>query len=210
LAIFVVWIFLAPFLAEYLVIERPLDHADAIVILAGASAYLERTRTAAHLFKKRVAQKVLLTNDGEQAGWSQEEQRNPPYVELARKQLLAHGVPGEAIEILSPEVFGTITEAKILAKHASERRWKYLLIVTSAYHTRRASWTFNKVFSENAVRTEIGIVHATTEPRAPPATYWWLTWKGWRDVAGEYVKSAYYYFAYQTGSRLPDHDPATQ
>ncbi len=172
ITIFSVWTFLAPFLAERLIVERPLDHADVILVLAGSSTYLERTQKAAQLFKKQIAQKILLTNDGEQAGWSQEEQRNPPYVELARIQLLAHDVPNEAIESLSPEVFGTIMEATLLATHASERRWKYLLIVTSAYHTRRALWTFEHVFAKTGVVTQIGIVAARTGQQTPPALYW--------------------------------------
>src|SRR6266699_5197008 len=158
LAILLVWSFLAPLLAERLIVERPLDHADVILVLAGSSAYFERTRMAALVYKTGVAPKVLLTNDGGQAGWSQKEQRNPPYVELAKRELVARGVPDNAIEILVPEISGTIFEAKILVKQAVERRWTSLLIVTSAYHTRRALRTFKTVFAENGVEAEIGIV----------------------------------------------------
>ncbi len=196
LAMLPVWSFLAPFLAERLIVERPLDHADAILVLAGSSAYFERTRKAALIYKTGIAPKVLLTNDGGQAGWSQKEQRNPPYVELARRELVAQGVPDNAIEILAPEISGTILEAKILVKKAAERRWQSLLIVTSAYHTRRALRTFETVFANNGVGTEIGIVSPITGQQTPPAFYWWLTWKGWRDVAGEYVKSVFYYVNY--------------
>jgi len=196
LAILLVWSFLAPFLAERLIVERPLDHADAILVLAGSSAYFERTRKAALIYKAGVAPKVLLTNGGGQAGWSQEEQRNPPYVELAKRELVAQGVPDNAIEILGPEISGTFLEAKILAKKAVEKRWTSLLIVTSAYHTRRALWTFKTVFAENGVETEIGIVSPITGQQTPPAFFWWLTWRGWRDVAGENVKSVFYYVNY--------------
>ena len=196
LAILSVWTFIAPFLAERLIVTRPLDHADAIFVLAGSAAYVERTQKAALLYGKGVAPKVLLTNDGEKAGWSRKEQRNPPYVELAKRELIAQGVPEDAIEILSPEISGTIKEAEIVATGALERRWKSLLIVTSAYHTRRALRTFESVFAENGVETVIGIVPATTRQQTPPAWYWWLTWKGWRDVGGEYVKSVFYYVIY--------------
>jgi hypothetical protein len=36
----------------------------------------------------------------------------------------------------------------------------------------------------------MGSQHAYT------AATWWLTGVGWRDVAGEYVKSLYYYLVY--------------
>ena len=196
LAILSAWTFVAPFLAESLIVEKPLDHADVILVLAGSSAYIERTQKAALLYKRGVAQKVLLTNDGGKAGWSRKEQRNPPYVELARRELVAQGVPDGAIEVLSPESSGTIVEARIAGEKAAERRWESLLIVTSAYHTRRALWTFEYVFAENGVDTRIGIVAARTGQQTPLALYWWLTWKGWRDVAGEYVKSVVYYVIY--------------
>jgi uncharacterized SAM-binding protein YcdF (DUF218 family) len=196
LAILSVWTFVAPFLAESLIVEKPLHQAEVILVLAGSSAYLERTHMAALIYKAGVAPKVILTNDGGAAGWSQEEQRNRPYVELARRELVAQGVPDEAIEILPLEVSGTIMEARLLGKKAAERRWKSLLIVTSAYHTRRALRTFENVFAEKGVETEIGIVAARTGQQTPPALYWWLTWKGWRDVAGEYMKSVFYYVNY--------------
>ena len=195
-AILLVWTFVAPFLAERLIIARPMDRADAILVLAGSGAYLERTKKAAFLYKDGVAPGILLTNDGGKAGWSQKEQRNPPYVELAKQRLVAQGVPENAIEILSPEISGTIAEAQLLGKKAAERRWKSLLIVTSVHHTRRALRTFENVFAANGVETQIGIVPALNREQTLPAYYWWLTATGWQDVVGEYVKSVYYYLAY--------------
>lgn len=194
--VFSVWIFLAPCLAERLVVKRPLDRADVILVLAGSAAYVERTREAALLYGKGVAPKVLLTDDGKHGGWSKKEQTNLPYVELARRELVAQGVPVDSIEILLPKSSGTIMEAEILAKQAAEKRWQSLLIVTSAYHTRRALWTFENVFSKNGIKTQIGIMPVISARQTQSAFLWWLTWTGWRDVAGEYVKIAYYNLAY--------------
>jgi uncharacterized SAM-binding protein YcdF (DUF218 family) len=194
--ILLVWAFLAPFLAERLIVERPADHADVIVVMAGSAAYRERTRKAALVYKNGIAPRILLTNDGEHAGWSQDEQRNPSVFELARRELVAHGVPDDAIVILPPKVTGTMMEARLLVRKAVESRWDSLLIVTSAYHTRRALWAFEKAFSESAIDVKIGIVPARIAQEMPPAFCWWFTWEGWRDVAGEYVKGVYYHFAY--------------
>lgn len=196
LAILPVWIYFAPLLAERLVVTRPLDRADVIFVLAGSAAYVTRTRTAAVLYKKGIAPMVLLTNDGRHGGWSRTEQRNPLYVELAQQELIVNGVPKDAIEILRPRISATIMEAALVAKVATERQWRSILIVTSPYHTRRALWTFDNVFAEKGLATQIGIVPALAGQQTPPASYWWLTATGWRDVAGEYVKSAYYHFAY--------------
>lgn len=188
------WVFCAPFLAERLIVEKTLEKADVIVVLGGSSVFIERTQKAAQLFKQGIAPKIILTNDGTNAGWSKKEWRNPPYVELAKQSLIGQGVPDEAIEILPEQVNGTVDEAELLQKKARENGWKSVLIVTSAYHTRRALWTFEKVFAET--ETAMGIASAPTGQQTPSPFYWWLMPKGWQMVAGEYVKSLYYWVYY--------------
>lgn len=196
LVLFLIWLFLAPFLARNLIIEKPLDKADVILVLGGSSTYIERTQKAAELFKKGAAPKIYLTDDGEQAGWSKIEKRNPPYFELARNSLIAQGVPPENIEILEPQVTGTIYEARILSEKAKSANLKSVLIVTSAYHTRRAFSTFQRIFTENNQLTELGVVSPPTGEQTPPPFSWWLSANGWNFVAGEYVKSFVYWVYY--------------
>ena len=192
--LFFIWIFFAWFLAEKLIVEKPLEQADAILVLGGSKVYLERTQRAAELYKKGVASKILLTDDGGRAGWSNVEQRNPPFVELAKKELIAQGVAIENIEILLPQVTGTISEAQNLRKKIEETNWQKILIVTSAYHTRRSLWTFQNVLDEN--KTEIGIEAVSPGQQTPKAFVWWLSPFGWSVVAGEYVKLIYYWVNY--------------
>ena len=189
LLVFLAWILIAPYLAERLIIEKPLTRADAIFVLSGSQAFEERTRKAAALYKNGAAPRVLLTDDGGRGGWSEAEQKNPTFAELARKSLIEQDVAAENIEILEPRVTGTIYEAEILRRAASERNYKAVLLVTSPYHTRRTLQTFEKEFAENNIQTEIGIEHA---PLELSSFSWWLSKRGWRDVAGEYVKSLYY------------------
>ena len=183
------WLFLAPLLAERLIVEKTLENADAIIVLGGSHTYVERTQKAAEIFKKGIAPRIFLTDDGEQAGWSQAEQRNPPFVELARNSLISNGVPAENIEILEPRVGGTIDEARLLSEKVKSANLKSLLIVTSAYHTRRALATFQKVFNENNQQVTLGIAAPPTGEQTPPPLSWWLSIFGWKIVAGEYVKS---------------------
>jgi uncharacterized SAM-binding protein YcdF (DUF218 family) len=196
LLLFLLWIFLAPFLATGLIVEKPLEKTDAILVLGGSHTYLERTQKAAELYKKGTAAKIYLTDDGEQSGWSPGEQRNPWFVELAQKSLIANGVPAESIEILSPKVSGTIDEARLLAEKAGSANLKSILIVTSAYHTRRALATFERTFAENNLSTEIGISAAAPGIQTPASRFWWLSVFGWQIVAGEYVKSLGYWVYY--------------
>lgn len=192
LLLFLLWIFVAPYFAEYLIIEKPLEKADAILVLGGSRTYLERTRKAAELYKNGVATKIYLTDDGEFAGWSRTEKRNPPFVELARNALVSNGIPAENIEILEPQVTGTIYEARILSEKAKNANLNSLLLVTSAYHTRRAFWTFQRIFAEQNQMTRLGITSPPAGEQTPVPDFWWFYPSGWNFVAGEYVKFVIY------------------
>lgn len=188
------WGFLAPFLAKNLIVEKPLGKADAILVLSGSSVYIERTTKAAEVYKQGVAPRIVLTDDGGQTGWSRTERRNIPYVEMAQRNLVALGVPAERIEIITPVGSGTIYEAQIFKEKAQKENWKTVLLVTSAYHTRRTLWTFEHVFETENIR--LGIAAPPTGEQTPPPAFWWLVPRGWDFVAGEYVKSLYYWVYY--------------
>ena len=191
-----VWIFAAPYLATNLIIEKPLEKADAIFVLGGSSVYVERTQKAAELFKNGVSEKIFLTDDGTRGGWSKSEKRNPPFAELAKNELVKLGVPAENIEILQPPVTGTIYEARNLAEAVKTKNLNTVLIVTSAYHSRRAFWICDKILKENNLDILLGVVSPKTGIDTPPPQMWWLKPKGWEFVAGEYVKSLVYWVYY--------------
>ncbi len=190
------WIFLAPFLAENLIVEKPLQTADAILILGGSSTYIERTQKAAEIFKAGRAPKIILTDDGLQGGWDSQEQRNLFFVERARRELVNQGVPESAIQVLPQVVEGTHDEAVLLEKDARERNLKSVLLVTSGYHTRRALWTFEKVLRDKNSAVEIGIESPPAGFQTPTPGFWWLSAHGWKYVAGEYLKIGYYWLFY--------------
>lgn len=196
LVLFAVWIFAAPFLAANLFIEKPLEKADAIFVLGGSSVYIERTQKAAELYKKGVADKIFLTDDGERGGWSKIEKRNPPFAELAKNELVKNGIPADKIEILQPQVTGTIYEARVLNDLVVSRKLESVLLVTSAYHTRRAFWICDKILRENGSQINLGVESAATGIETPPPQMWWLKLNGWNFVAGEYVKSLAYWVYY--------------
>ena len=133
-----VWIIIAPFLATALIVDKPLDHADAIIVLSGSATYKERTRKAVELFKQGTAPRIFITDDATRSGWNSGEEKNVPYVELEQRELLAGGVSPEAITVLPGTVAGTDDEAKKLAEEVTARPLEKVLIVTSAYHSRRA------------------------------------------------------------------------
>src|SRR5262249_13480279 len=82
-----IWPLIAWMLAEYLVVSSKLPSADAIVVLAGAKVYVERTRRAAELYHEGRAPLVVLTDDGLRSAWSAATHGNPSYAERAADEL---------------------------------------------------------------------------------------------------------------------------
>ena len=177
-------------------VEKPLEKADAILVLAGSSAYIERTQEAAEIFKKGIAPKIFLTNDGLQGGWNQKEQRNPYFAERARWELLRQNIPEEAIEILPTVVNGTNDEANLLVETAAERKLKSLLLITSDYHSRRALWIFQRTALRKKLSLNVGIEISPIGQQTPLLDVWWLNVTGWETVGVEIIKLIYYELVY--------------
>lgn len=180
--------------AKSLIVRSEVPRADALVVLGGSSTYLERTRRAAEIFREGRASKVILTNDGQKGGWSEEDQRNLFFVERAKQELELAGVPSEKIEILPQIVSSTYDEAQLLHEYVTAHQVKSLLIVTSAYHSRRAMWTLRHALAGNGIT--IGSEPASTGQQTPSPLFWWIQPQGWRMVAGEYIKLIYYRVKY--------------
>lgn len=192
-ALILLWPFVAWGAARGLVARAEVGRTDALVVLSGSAAYAERAAEAARLYREGRAPVVLLNDDGVQGGWSEAEQRNPRFVELAAMELRRGGVPADSIRVLDARPTNTHDEALAVRAYAAERELRSLLVVTSSYHSRRALRTWRQVFQGSGV--EIGLEPAEGA-RTPGAWTWWLSSAGWREVAGEYVKMLYYAVRY--------------
>ncbi len=171
--------------------NAPLQHADAIAVLSGAAAYKERTGYAAELFRAGRAPRIVLTNDNYKGGWSAVEERNPFYYELETAELVRLGVPKERIDVILEPVDGTYEETRALRRHAESHGFKSMLVVTSAYHSRRAWWTLRKVFNRSDL--SIGLDSVSPGQQTPTPGTWWVHLSGWKVVPPEYLKMAYYW-----------------
>ena len=104
-------------------------------------------------------------------------------------------MPAEKIEVLPQPVTGTHEEAELVRQFAGDHGFKSVLIVTSAYHSRRALWTFSRVFRASGI--QFGLARVDPGAESPLPTTWWLTARGWRLVPTEYVKMIYYVVKYR-------------
>ena len=188
--IFGLWVLVAWLAARFLIVNTTLTKADAIVVMSGSSVYWERTDRAAEYYRQGLANRVLLTNDNLRGEWSSAEQRNPFFWERARNNLMRLGVPAERIEVIGQPVTSTYEEAEALRDYAVAHQLRSLLVVTSAYHSRRALWTLEKVFANTG--TQLSLQSIESGEQTPSPLTWWLHFRGWRMVVGEYVKNVYY------------------
>lgn len=180
--------------AQLLIVKSELASADAIVVLSGSSTYVERTAWAAKLYREGHAPLIVLTDDGLIGGWDRVAERNPHFYELAARELQRQGVPPNKIQIAAGPAFGTYEESLVVRDYAATHNLKRLLVVTSAYHSRRAFWSMRHACQGSGI--EIGIDSPPPGWQTPsPSTWWWHRW-GWKVVGGEYGKLIYYRMRY--------------
>ena len=179
-------------LLDYLTIERHIGSADAIVVLAGASDFEKRTKIAAELWKRGLAPKVILSNDGQRGGWDPEAQRNPFFAERAVRHLIDNGVGVSDIEVLPRVVESTFDEAESVVVVAADRKYESLILVTSGYHTRRTLWTFERSAARREMSISFGVESPPEDHRVLAKLFWWVRPSNWRTVAEELPKLIYY------------------
>ena len=191
IAALLLWALLAPHLAAYLMVSRPLAQCrrdyrpERLGSIQGADTKCGGTvqarpfRTHPHHQRRRVF-RLVASRENKPAILRT---RTPPPDRERR--------PPEAIEVLPGVVSGTDDEARAVAAEIDRRPLRTLVIVTSPYHTRRALRTFDKILAGRKV--DIGIEHPGVGEISPNPNSWWLTPRGWQMVAMEHVKSAVYY-----------------
>jgi len=130
--------FLTPVLlnkaAEGLIREDSLVKSDVIVALAG-DIRCNREKRAAELWRQGWADKVVVSGMSYAWGFHTGE--------AARLYVMSLGVPEEKIYMIC-ETLNTRTEAKALDDLMRERGWNSAIIVTSAFHSRRATYTVER------------------------------------------------------------------
>ena len=180
------------FAARMLIVSAPLEHADVIVVLSGSSTFVERTHLASELYASGKFKRIVLTNDNRQGGWSQSLQRNPYFHERARWELERLGVPSSAIETIATPVSSTYDEAVALKSFAAANDLHSMLLVTSAYHSRRALKTFQQLMAGTDIIC--GVASPPPGWQTPRSVTWLFSAQGWRMVPVEYLKIIYYWW----------------
>lgn len=156
-------------LGAWLVLEDPLQHADAIIVLGGTM--YERPLEAVDLYNAGYAPRVYLLR--EMPDWGEEEmtRRGVSYVRAVDTQveaLVRLGVPRDAIGILD-SANSTADEADHARTLVEQQHLKRVIIVTSKQHTRRARLVMNRRLRGAGVEV---IVRASRYDRSNVDQWW--------------------------------------
>jgi uncharacterized SAM-binding protein YcdF (DUF218 family) len=161
IAAFIYYLFAPQILEGFLVVNRPVDSPDALVVMAGSKDH--RLPAVAQLYSEGIAPRILLTNDGMLSAWSDKYKRNLYMVEWAREDLLELGVADEDIVLLGFVASGSIHDARRTYEYVNSNvGLDSLLVVTSHYHTRRTLFAFSRIFAGTDV--EIGVYPVPKDP----------------------------------------------
>jgi len=154
-------------LGSWLVVEGPLQHADAIVVLSGSMPY--RAVEAAQIYQQHLAPEVWLTRpsgpgeDLQRLGleYTDEETYNAEVLEKL-------GVPAISIHVLPDEIVNTQDEVLLVANELRQSGKSRVIIVTSPPHTRRVRALWKALVGKNP---QVIVRYSRTEPY--DARYWW-------------------------------------
>lgn len=147
--------------------------ADAIVAISGGDTEA-RTAEAVRLYKDGWAPRLIFSG-------AALDENSPSNAIAMKRQAIDAGVPASAISI--EELARNTTENAVRTRQlAVQQGLRRVILVTSAYHQRRASIEFNRVFGDTKI-----INHPVIRDRHW-SPWWWLTPTGWWLAVSELAK----------------------
>ena len=167
-----------------LVHEDPLVQAEAIVVLAGSRSG-NRIEAGAKLYHDGYAGKLIFSGF---------KVYPDTYTSMLMKTYaLKLKVPEDKIITTIPTAEdSTRGEGMANLKLLKENNIKKFILVTSAYHTRRANLIYKRALSLSGYDMEF-LVCPAKDPDVPVQS-WWKIRTGQKGIVSEYAKSIAFYF----------------
>jgi uncharacterized SAM-binding protein YcdF (DUF218 family) len=177
---------------DFLVIRDDLQPADVIHVIAGED---DRTDYAIQLYKQGYGKQIFFTG-----GWCMHGYYHGQH---GRELALQQGVPPEAIAIDDSPVASTYSETLRLKGFIAQSQApiRSVIVVSDAYHTRRARWTTRRVLGN---RTGVQMAPVPFE-MSRYRRRWWTDAASQQYVREEYLKIFYYLARYGWGIRPLSH-----
>jgi uncharacterized SAM-binding protein YcdF (DUF218 family) len=139
---------------------RPLERSDAIIVISGDEA-LARYREGVRLYKAGWAPRLIFSGATED--------RTESNAAVMRKMALEDGVPAGAIltDDLGGDTYGNAVHTRALME---AHGLTSAILVTSPYHLRRATLTFEGVYRGSGIR----VIGRAAPDGAWRKRTWWL------------------------------------
>jgi uncharacterized SAM-binding protein YcdF (DUF218 family) len=166
-----IYYYLLPGIASFLVFRTNLQHADVIIILGGDS---ERVPYGVKLYKSNYSDKIIVTGRG---------------AELSKKVAIDSGIAPKDI-ILEDKSTNTYENAQFSRNIMLQNNFTSVIVVSSPYHMRRASWLFGRVFKND----NITLLYSPVDNSWFKIEKWWTDERSMQAVFDEYAKLIYYIF----------------
>ncbi len=140
-------------------VEDPLERVDAIVAISGDTG--PRVSAAVALWNEGYAGTLIFAGGARDPA-------SPPSGEIMKRQAIALGVPDDAI-LVEPDSETTDENAERVALLMKEAGLGSAILVTSAFHQRRASLHFAREFERHGLTFRN---RPADDPSWDP-TFWW-------------------------------------
>jgi uncharacterized SAM-binding protein YcdF (DUF218 family) len=156
-------------LGAFLVVEDPLQKADAIFVLGGTR--FERPLEAVDLYHEGWAPRIMLFRMVKDFGEVELLKRGfdfPLESDVQADALRRLGVPAEALFVLG-EQDNTKDEAQEIHDQVAAHHWQRVIVVTSKQHTRRA----RLVVSRKLSGTNADVIVRASRYDPADVEHWW-------------------------------------
>jgi DUF218 domain len=168
-------------IGPWLVVEDPLEKAQAIVVLSGRMPL--RAIEAAKLYREGYAPKVWLTHSTEPGATLKAMGISFVSEDAYNGQVLMHeGVPADAIRVLQPPIVNTADEIAAVSAALEEEKGALVILVTSKVHTRRVRILWHRLAAGHVQ----AIIRAASDDPFEPGR-WWRTTGDALDVVREFL-----------------------
>ena len=155
-----------PMVGRFLLVADPLQKADAIFVLEGATP--AREMQAAALYHLGLAPRVILTLARDPMQLARQLAGEPTPQERAARALMHAGVPAPALVRLDREVETSAQELGADYDYARTQGFRRVILVTSPPHTRRVRIIWNSRY-----QASIPALVYPTAYEAWDAERWW-------------------------------------
>jgi uncharacterized SAM-binding protein YcdF (DUF218 family) len=166
-------------IGQWLIVQDPLAHADAIVVLSGRLP--ERALEAARLYHAGYAEQVWISQPTSPA----EELKTMKIFYLGEdfyneKVLIAQGIPVDAIHVLEEPTANTEEEVREISQVLRRNNFHNVIVVTSKPHTRRVRTIWHKLVGSGPQ-----VIVRFTNDDPFDGAHWWHHTRDGLDVVRE-------------------------